>query len=162
MSGPHQTPPGFQEGDRFLSFSLGKDDFAIPLMKVREVIAVPEFTPVPHSPSHFLGMTNIRGQIITAIDLRLKLGIKPNQSAEPAIVIIDLAQVQLGVLVDSVNSVLTPKAEHVSGRPVVETRIDASFIQGIYRRENQLVILLDIERALGASDWNVIKANKAA
>ena len=63
-------------GQRYLSFSLGSEDYAIPLLSVKEVIAVPEITPIPFTPSHFLGIMNLRGQVISIIDLRSKLGIK--------------------------------------------------------------------------------------
>jgi purine-binding chemotaxis protein CheW len=60
---------------RYLSFNVGKEQYAIPLLTVREVIGMPEITPVPFTPNYFLGIMNLRGQIISVVDLRLKLGL---------------------------------------------------------------------------------------
>ncbi len=75
--------------NRFLCFSLGNEHYAIPLLTVKEVIAPPETTPVPQTPAYFKGIMNLRGQVISVIDLRTKLGIKPLQSAENAVIICD-------------------------------------------------------------------------
>ena len=61
-------------GDRYLSFNLGVEEYAVPLLAVREVIAMPEYTPVPYTPPYFLGIMNLRGQVISIMDLRQKLG----------------------------------------------------------------------------------------
>lgn len=89
---------------RYLTFRLAQEFFAIPLLQVKEVIAMPEVTPVPQTPPHFIGIMNLRGQVITVLDLRLKLGIKPQKGAETAVVIRDLADVSVGVVVDSVEA----------------------------------------------------------
>ena len=65
---------------RFLEFTLGSEDYAIPLLSVREVISVPETTPIPKAPTHFLGIMNLRGQVISVVDLRTKLKIKSKDS----------------------------------------------------------------------------------
>jgi purine-binding chemotaxis protein CheW len=87
-------------GNRYLSFSLGTEEYAIPLLAVKEVIAMPEFTSVPYTPSHFLGIMNLRGQVISVMDLRKKLGIKPGSTAETAVIICDLSPLCIGVVVD--------------------------------------------------------------
>lgn len=61
--------------EKFLGFSLGTEEYAIPLLSVKEVIALPEITPVPFSPPHFLGIINLRGQIISVMDLRKKFAL---------------------------------------------------------------------------------------
>jgi len=59
--------------DRHLIFALGAEEYSVPLLKVKEVIEVPDITPVPHTPDYYLGIMNLRGQVISIIDLRLKL-----------------------------------------------------------------------------------------
>src|SRR5258708_2612365 len=103
---------------RYLSFSLGKEEYAIPLLKVKEVIAVPDTTPVPFTPAHFLGMMNLRGQVISVVDLRLKLGMKKvDRTEETAVIIIDLDPIFLGIVVDSVNKVLNLTEGEISNPP---------------------------------------------
>lgn len=96
------------EPQRLLAFSLCKEEYAMPLLKVKEVIANQEITHVPYTPLHFKGILNLRGQVISVIDLRLKLNMsEANMSDETAIIILDIHPLCLGVIVDSVNSVLT-------------------------------------------------------
>lgn len=97
------------EVNRYLNFSLGEEEFAIPLLSVKEVIAVPETTPIPHTPPHFLGIMNLRGQVISVIDLRKKFSINTKNTEETSVIILDLKNHFLGVVVDSVTSVLAIK-----------------------------------------------------
>jgi purine-binding chemotaxis protein CheW len=143
---------GRHSHDRYLSFALGKEEYALPLLAVREVIAMPEFTPVPFSPPHFLGIMNLRGQVISVIDLRLKLGVKPSGSNETAVIICDLANVCLGVVVDAIVQVIAPEPGELSDKPEMTSGVSAEYITRIYRRPDALVMLIDIARALGVSD----------
>lgn len=143
---------GSDAGERYLSFSLGKEEYAIPLLSVKEVIALPEFTPIPFTPTHFLGIMNLRGQVISVVDLRKKLQIQPKQNAETAVIICDLAPLTIGVVVDSINSVVFPKASEISERPEVQSSRSADYITGVYRKEKSLILLLDISKTLDAQD----------
>lgn len=139
-------------GTRFLNFSLGPEEFAIPLLSVREVIAVPEMTPIPHTPAHFLGIMNLRGQVISVIDLRKKFNITAKSSEETTVVILDLKPQALGVVVDSVNSVLAPKAEEIMDKPSIESSKNTEYIMGVYRKDSKLVLLIDIVKTLSEQD----------
>lgn len=142
--------------ERHLSFSLGEESFAIPLLDVREVIAMTETTPIPFAPPHFLGIMNLRGQIISVIDLRKKMGVKPNQSTENAIIICNLQSVVLGMVVDSVDSVLNVKSTDISDKPEIDGSKKTEFITGVYRQEKKLVLFLDIAKALSLDDQKAI------
>lgn len=142
--------------ERVLCFTLGAEEFAIPLLTVKEVLAVPQFTPIPQAPEHFAGMMNLRGTIISVIDLRKKLGVNATKKAEEAIIICDLQTVQIGVIVDSVSSVVTPKVEDLLPRPPFESKVGNQYIQGVYRRGEKLILMLDIGKALNASELAAI------
>lgn len=144
-------------GTRFLSFSLGKEQYAIPLLSVKEVIAVPEITPIPHTPPHFLGLMNLRGQVISVIDLRHKLGIKSETGAETSIIICDLDPLCVGVVVDSINSVLAPEPSQISEPPPVQSTKNVDYITGVCKIEQDLVVLLHIGKALSVEDMRHIK-----
>ncbi len=149
-----------RQGDRFLSFSLGQEEYAIPLLEVKEVIAVPDITPIPFTPAHFLGIMNLRGQVISVIDLRTKLGVKPEASAETAVIICDLSPLCLGVVVDSINSVVAPGANEMSAKPDVQSNKNTDFITGVFKRDKDLILLLDIGKALDVEDLQIL-ANQA-
>ncbi|MFW7380115.1 MAG: chemotaxis protein CheW [Oligoflexus sp.] len=150
----------FAEGTRYLAFSLGEEEYAIPLLVVKEVIAVPEMTPIPHTPPHFLGIMNLRGQVISVIDLRRKFNIKNSSSDDTAIIICDLSPLTLGVMVDTVNSVLTPEKNELSPKPEMESYIGTEYIDAVYRKENSLILLLDIAKALDSKDKAAIEKSK--
>lgn len=147
---------------RYLEFSLGDECYAIPLLKVREVIAVPNTTPIPHSPPYFMGIMNLRGQVISILDIRKKLGIKPNEeSSETAVIIVDLDPIFLGIVVDSVNKVLAISEHDVGDRPSLEGK-NTDYITGVYRVEDKLTILMDIGKALDVKDKSLLQNAKAA
>jgi purine-binding chemotaxis protein CheW len=148
--------------ERYLSFSLGTEEYAIPLLSVREVIAMPEITKVPQTPPHFLGVMNLRGQVISVVDLRTKLAIKANPTAETAIIICDIKPNSIGVVVDSINSVLNPGADEVSGRPEIQSQRNTEYILGVFRNQDKLVLLLDIAKTLGATDQQIAQQASAS
>jgi purine-binding chemotaxis protein CheW len=147
-----------EETERYIRFSLGREEYAIPLLKVREVIAMPETTPVPQTPQYFLGIMNLRGQVITVLDLRLKLGIKADRGAEMAVIIVDLGEICVGVVVDSINSVLAAEQSDLAERPDLKQNRAAEYITGVYRKEKGLVLLLDIARLLSFEDHGAISS----
>ena len=147
---------------RFLSFSLGKEEYAIELLSVREVIGMPGITPVPHTPPHFLGIMNLRGQVISVMDLRKKFGFPTTATQETAVVILNFHDLSLGVVVDSVNSVLNPDPETLSPKPELQGSPSTEFVTGVYRKDNQLVLLLDIAKALNLDDHKAIHRQQAS
>ncbi|MEZ4742402.1 MAG: chemotaxis protein CheW [Bdellovibrionota bacterium] len=145
------------DGDRFLNFVLGDNQYAIPLLTVVEVIAVPSFTPFPKSPKYFVGITDLRGQVIPVLDLRKKLGIELSKdNSNEAVIIIRLGEYSLGVLVDSVESVLTPKSDEVSPPPSWLYE-DSSFILAVFKMNLGMVLLIDIINILDQNDWKSLK-----
>jgi purine-binding chemotaxis protein CheW len=150
------------ELSRFIEFSLGAEDYAIPLLMVREVISVPDTTPIPKSPPHFLGIMNLRGQVISVVDLRKKLKIETSMNKEEAVIIVDIGGMNIGVVVDSINKVLAFSSEDVSEMPEVESQNNTQYIFGVYKKESSLTILLDIAKVLDLKDMEAISSAKKA
>jgi purine-binding chemotaxis protein CheW len=152
------------EQTRFLCFSLGVEEYAIQLLAVKEVIGMPEITPVPQTPPYFLGIMNLRGAVISVMDLRHKLGIKPGSSDETTVIILDLGDYCLGIVVDCVNSVLSLSMDDIAKKPVLESGKSTDYVTGVYRKEDRLVLLLDIAKALSIEDRSALnkKSNQAA
>ncbi len=147
---------------RYLSFSLGNEEYAIPLLVVKEVIAIPEVTPIPFTPNYFLGLMNLRGQVISVLDLRTKLGIKPSTSAENAVIICDLDPISLGVIVDSINSVVSPDENELSGRPDTQNAKASEYITNIYRKNEKLILIINLAKALSIDDYKAISGSEKA
>ena len=148
---------------KFLCFTLGKEKFAIPLLQVKEVLGNVETTAIPQAPPHFKGIMNLRGQVISVIDLRTKLKIgKPEVTPETTIIIMDFAPLCLGVIVDSVDCVAMFEGKDISNTPDTDSTIKSDFITGVARSENSLTLILDLEAMLNISDYKVLKNQKAA
>ncbi len=146
--------------DRYLCFILGGEEFAIPLLSVKEVIALPEITHVPQTPPYFLGIMNLRGQVITIIDLRTKLTIKPGQSSENnAVIICDLNPNSIGVVVDSIESVIHPLASEISEKPDLQNTKTNEYVEAVFRKDQRLILLLNIAKTLNVQDLNAISSS---
>lgn len=144
--------------NRYIEFSLGSEEYAIPLLMVREVISVPETTPIPKSPSHFLGIMNLRGQVISVVDLRKKMKVEPGKNIEEAVIIVDIGGMNIGVVVDSINKVLAFGQTDISEVPEIEHQVNANYITGVFKKESSLTVLLDIAKVLDLKDMESLTA----
>jgi purine-binding chemotaxis protein CheW len=147
--------------ERYLAFQLGKEQYAIPLLQVKEVIEMSEPTPIPQTPSYFKGVINLRGQVISVLDLRAKLKLtKIENGPKTAIIILDLdPQLCLGVIVDRINSVLAFPNEDLSPAPDTHSSVKEQYLTSVARKDNKMTLILDIRAALDIHDIAAI-ANK--
>ncbi len=155
---PEKTTDEVADLERILVITLGKDQYGIPLPQVREVVAVTDFTPIPHSQPFFKGIMNLRGSVISVIDFRIKLKILPSSNtSENAIVILDLGTHTFGCIVDSVDCVHSVRRTEIGDSPDIESGKKANFLAGVIQREKSLILLLDTEKCLEVQDLNLIK-----
>jgi purine-binding chemotaxis protein CheW len=152
-----------ETSERYLAFLLGKEQYAIPLLQVKEVIEMTEPTPLPESPAHFKGIINLRGQVISVLDLRAKLHLpKIENGPKTAIIILDIdPSVCIGVIVDRINSVLAFHSEDVSSAPDTMSGKD-KYVTGVARRENRLTLILDIKTAINLSEIATVTSHHSA
>lgn len=149
------------EAERFLAFHLCSEEYAVPLLKVKEVIALTDTTPVPYTPPHFKGIMNLRGQVISVIDLRVKLKMsKADVTPETAIIILDLHPLSFGVIVDSIDSVLAVEPGNLQPPPDIESQVKNDYITGVTRKDDKIVLILDIDRTLSLEDLKALKKHQ--
>ena len=148
MSTMFQNEKKTSDTQRFLEFHLGQESYAIDLLKVKEVITPPETTPIPKAPAYVCGLMNLRGLVLTVIDLRKKMGITPHkETSENAVIIFDLGDRMVGAMVDSIQKVLTVPKEQIKPVPVTEGQNAVNFM-GIIQHDEKLTMWLDPEKAL--------------
>ncbi len=129
--------------ERFILFSLGKEFYALPLFKVKEVIASVSTRPLPGAPAHVKGVMDLRGRVITIVDLRLRLGMPAVKDLQQSTtIILDIEGLDIGVTVDHVESVLSVSQEEMKPPPVEATN---GQIAGIVQNKDQLVVILNID-----------------
>jgi len=150
------------QSNQYLTFVLDEEDFALEIIKVKEVLDYINITRVPRMPSYLCGVINLRGNVVPVIDLRLKLGMtKVQRTVDTCIVImeihIDGELVQMGALTDAVKGVIELESKDIVTAPKLGTRLNTDFIRGMGKQDNQFIIILDIDRVLSADDISVLQ-----
>jgi purine-binding chemotaxis protein CheW len=141
---------------KFLSFYLGKEDFAIQVSSVREIIGLQDITPVPQTPSYVRGVLNLRGRVIPVIDLRKKCGLPEIEYGPQAcIVVVRIAAkgtgIPMGVVVDGVSEVVTIQASEVENMPDFGGE-PHGYLIGVAKLKGKVKVLLDIDQLLSNSE----------
>ena len=145
---------------KFLTFSLADEKYGIPLSTVKEVIGMVDITPVPHVPNFFKGLINLRGKIISIIDLRIKLGLPKTEMVpkKTTIVITEIDDLTLGAIVDDVQEVVGFEKDQVENSIDVQSKVSREFVTGVAKTNTKkLILLLDIGKTLSVSDLALIK-----
>jgi len=142
-------------GGKYLTFMLGREEYGLPVLKVREIIKVMDITHVPQVAAHVLGVINLRGKVIPVIDLRRKFGFPAQEHTERTCIIVaevELAQatVMMGVVVDAVSEVVNVLASDVDRAPDFGGHDDTDYILGLAKVKGSVKILLDLDRVLGS------------
>ena len=142
-----QAPTGEQA---FVTMTVGSGYFGVPVTRVRDVLDTPLIYPVPLAPPEIPGSINLRGRIVTAIDLRVRLGIPPRESADRCMCVIveGLAGEPYALLVDEIGDVLTLPSSSHEANPITLSPTWSSMCRGLYRRDDSLLIVLDVEALL--------------
>jgi len=137
---------------RICLFSIGEDTYAIPVDVLTEIIIPQKIFPVPTTPSHVLGVINLRGNIVTIVDIRPALSL-PQQAVPGQIAIVKHGTLMLGIVVDNVSAVLSVPESSIQALPAEGTQQSSGknrgrFLMGIIQREEGVAALLNIERIL--------------
>jgi len=144
------------ETSQYITFKLGDELFAINVARVREVLEVSQITRVPSAPDYMRGVVNVRGQAIPVVDLRLRFGLPPAaETVNTRIIVMELQLdgevTVLGGLADSVHEVIELEPGNINPPPRIAMRWRTEFIQGMGRRGDDFIIILDVN-AVFSSD----------
>jgi len=143
---------------KFMTFRLAREEYGVPILKVRELVGLMEITRVPGAPAFVRGVANLRGKVIPVVDLRAKFGLPALEDGRhTVIVVVQLATPQgpltMGVLVDEVLEVRDIAAAMIEPPPRFgATDSDVAFILGMGKTEKRVVFLLDIDCILTSQD----------
>jgi len=140
---------------QWVTFKLEQETYGVNVMQVQEVLRYSDIAPVPGAPSYVLGIINLRGSVVTVIDTRSRFGLMPSDVTDNTrVVIIESDKQVIGILVDSVAEVVYMKASEIEMAPNVGTDESAKFIKGVCNRENELLILVDLDKLLSDDEWD--------
>jgi purine-binding chemotaxis protein CheW len=152
---------------QYLTFHLAGEEYAVGILAVKEIIPCGALTKVPQTPASICGVINLRGNVVPVVDLAVKFGLGASAlTHRSCIVIVEVAldsePTTMGILADSVSQVMDFSADDVVAPPVFGTRVNTSFLLGMGRSGSKFVLLLNIDRALAASDAEAGVASAAA
>jgi purine-binding chemotaxis protein CheW len=141
----------------YITFRLGNELFAIDVARVREVLDLSEITRVPTAPPYMRGVVNVRGSAVPVVDLRHKFGLPPAaDTVNTRIVVIELELdgelTVVGGLADSVHEVLELDGSEIREPPRIAMRWRADMIEGLGKKGEQFIIVLDIARVFATDD----------
>jgi purine-binding chemotaxis protein CheW len=157
-SGPQKAD---QRAGKYLTFRLGNEEFAIQVLRVREIMGVQEITAVPQTPSYVKGVINLRGRVIPVVDLRLKFSLPEREYSQRTCIIVvqiecDAGKLVIGVIVDGVSDVLTLQTGDIEDTPDFGSGVATPYLLGMAKIKGKVKILLDINMVLSTQDLQAL------
>jgi len=147
---------------KYLTFGLADEEYGLEILKVREIIGTMDITSVPRTPRFIKGVINLRGKVIPVVDLRLKVGMtEAERTDQTCIIVVDVGEVEMGIIVDRVSEVLNIAEEDIEDAPSFGDQVKTDFILGLGKANEKVTILLDISKLLSHSDMAEIQQGGA-
>ncbi|HXN46395.1 MAG TPA: chemotaxis protein CheW [Bryobacteraceae bacterium] len=150
-------------GGKYLVFELGREEFGIRVLKVREIMGIQDITAVPQTPAHVKGVINLRGKVIPVVDLRLKFGLPEQEYTQRTCIIVVQVQGEagpmlMGIVVDGVAEVLNLAAADIEDTPDFGDGTATPYLLGMAKVKDKVKILLEIDRVLTSTDLHALNA----
>ncbi len=139
--------------DRFLTFSIGAEDYGIEIRFVSEIIGIYKITSIPEVPEFVKGVINLRGRVIPVIDVRTRFGVEFKEYDERSCtIIVELNDITIGLNVDEINEVMNIASKDIDKPTSFGQDLKSSFVQGLGKVGEKVKIILDLEKLLYAKD----------
>ncbi len=150
---PPSSSTTVQRAGKFLTFALGREEYGLEILKVREIIGMMDITAIPKMPQYVKGVINLRGQVINVIDLRTKFGLPPAEKTEQTCIIVveiqhERRKISTGLIVDRVSEVQDIPEDCIEDAPHMGGKSEENFILGMGKIGRSVRILLDISKVL--------------
>ncbi len=146
--------------DRYLTFKVKKEDYGIEIARVQEIVGIQDITPVPEMPNYIRGVINLRGNVINVVDIRLRFGMEEKTYDErTCIIIIQVENVEVGVIVDNVNEVCVIPEEDIKKNSKLGKSEKGSFIKGLGKLDDKIKMILDVEKLLTEEELDGLSLN---
>ncbi len=142
---------------QYVTFFMGDDEYAVDILRLREIAPCRDVTRVPGMPPWVLGVMNLRGSVVTVVDLGLRFGLGERPTSRfTCVVVVDVEldgqPLQLGVRADRMSRVLDLQAEDVQPPPPFGTRVRLDYLLGMARAGERFALLLDVTRVLSLDE----------
>ena len=151
-----------KQGDEFLTFTMGKEEYGIEILKVQEIRGYDAVTRLANTPEFIKGVVNLRGIIVPIVDMRIKFHLG-NVEYNPftAVIILNVANRVVGMVVDGVSDVITLNPVQVKAAPEFGSAIDTKYVMGLGTVDERMLILVDIEKLMTSRDMALVDVSTA-
>lgn len=147
---------------RLVSFNVGQECFAVDILSVQEINRMMALTQVPQSPPGVRGVINLRGRIVPVLDLRTRFGLEATEQNDASrIIVVEIQGSTVGFIVDEVHEVLRIDPGVVSPAPAITNGVDSTYIKGVAKLNDRLLILLDLNQLISKESLESIGAISA-
>jgi purine-binding chemotaxis protein CheW len=136
---------------RLACFSLEGQNYAVDIMKIRQIIRPAKIRPLPQAPDFIEGVINLRGAVIPVMDLRKRFKMKTDTTREPRIIIVSVERHVMGVVVDDVSEVISVSQEQVQPAPQL-SGIPGRFLAGACQWKDDILLLLNLDELLTSEE----------
>ena len=142
-----------------VGFRVGRETFGVPISLVHEIVRVPDITAVPEAPDCIEGVINLRGKIVSVVDLRKRFG-EPEirRTKKNRILVVEVAGKMVGLIVDSASEVLKVPPSEVEQPPEVFEEGELNYVTGVGKLKDRLVIMVDLNKILQRGELRKISA----
>ncbi len=145
--------------EQIVGLELAGEIYGVEIGRIQEIIRMQPITAVPNGPAFVEGITNLRGRIIPVMDLRQRFGLAaPEPNRRSRIVVAELGAHTVGLIVDGVSEVLRVAGEQIEPPSALVTTADSTFLRGVARLEDRLILLLDLAHILTDGEWEATAA----
>ena len=143
--------------NEFLTFTLGKEEYGIDILRVQEIRGYDAVTTLANMPDFIKGVINLRGIIVPIVDMRIKFHLsKADYDQFTVVIILNVAQRVIGMVVDGVSDVITLNPEQIKPSPEFGSTLDTKYVTGIGTVDDRMLILVDIEKLMTSSDMDLV------
>lgn len=151
------------EGGKFLSFFLGKEEYAIEILKVQEIIGLMPITPVPKMPDYIKGVLNLRGKIVPVMNLRRRFGLQEiEDTEETCVIVVQDNQYLMGIIVDKVSEVADINGEQIEEVPTFGLSDKSDYLSGIGKVKDTVKMIVDVHKVLFDVPEEILEKNSTS
>jgi len=143
--------------NEFLSFTLGKEEYGIDILKVQEIRGYDAVTVLANTPEFIKGVINLRGIIVPIVDMRIKFNLgNVTYDQLTVVIILNVAKRVVGMVVDGVSDVISLTSEQIKPAPEFGAALDTQYLMGLGTVDDRMLILVDIEKLMTSSDMELV------
>lgn len=145
------------DGNEFLAFTLGNEEYGIDILKVQEIRGYEPVTRIAKAPEFIKGVVNLRGIIVPIVDMRIKFNLgEPSYDEFTVVIILNISGRVMGMVVDSVSDVTTLTPDQIKAAPEMGAAFDTNYLLGLGTLDERMLILVDIDRLMSSDEMGLI------